>query len=428
VLIMNLLIVDNEPSSRHLLRVQLEAQGHSVTEAANGQDALGIVRKGSVDGVISDILMPELDGFRLCYELRRGPIASRRIPFVLYTACFVSAADRQLAQTLGADGFICKPALPTVILAAILDARNRPARDYSAPSMIPDNAYLLERYNGALVRKLQERNGELERSVAQVHQAHEEILGLNFALETRIMQATAALDAANVEIEIISQALARHLHKPLQMICMSARRLEQPLGFETDDEYRDCVAQIIGATRRMNQLVDVFTERARIGGTQVNRVPLDLDALVDEAIETASADARERGIHWQRHRLPPVSADPALLRHVLATLIGNAVRSTRGNDAATIKIGSHPGRAEELVIYIQDNGLDSDRDSAAEPHEGALGLANVHKIIARHGGRVWSETTVHDGTTFFFSLPNENHPAAAATNGSAPYNIPMYGN
>ena len=279
---MNLLIVEDEPGSRHLLRVQLEAHGHTVTEAANGRDALDIVRRGSADAVISDILMPEMDGFQLCHELRYGPFANPRIPIVLCTASFVSAADRQLAQTLGADGFLCKPASPNVILAAILDARNRPARGYAAAAMTPDNAWVLERYNSALVRKLHERSGELESSVARIQRAHEEVMGLNLTLETRVLQATAALDAANAEIETISQAVADHLHEPLQMICMSARRLEQPLGFETDQEYRDCIAQISDAARRMNQLVGMLTERIRIASTSPNRGPSDLNGLVDE--------------------------------------------------------------------------------------------------------------------------------------------------
>jgi CheY-like chemotaxis protein len=100
-----------------LLRVQLEAEGHGVVEAANGVEALQVMGHAGIDGVISDILMPSMDGFRLCQEIRKSD-KFNALPFILYTSTYDSPGDRQLAETLWADGYVIKPAPVQAILGA----------------------------------------------------------------------------------------------------------------------------------------------------------------------------------------------------------------------------------------------------------------------------------------------------------------------
>ena len=95
---MNLLIVEDDPTSRMLLRRALEKEGHQAAEAANGVEALEVLERERVDAVISDILMPLMDGFRLCYEIRRSEKVNSRVPVILYTATYDSPSDRQLAE------------------------------------------------------------------------------------------------------------------------------------------------------------------------------------------------------------------------------------------------------------------------------------------------------------------------------------------
>ena len=402
---MNLLIVEDHPTSRKLLRVQLEAEGHNVVEATNGREALGLIGQSPIEGVISDILMPEMDGFRLCYEIRKTNPPGPRIPVVLYTGTFFTAADRQLAQSLGANGFICKPASPAVILAALRDRAANPGLEEDAPPQTIEESVILEYYNRALVRKLDERNTQLRQSLAQVHRAHEEILELNHTLETRIAQRTAELEAANFELESISRTVVRELRAPLQTIAANAERVEVAL-----------------ATRRMNQLLDTLEDFVRLGATPINRVTLDLDSLVDEALLAVRAEIAERSIQWERHTLPLARGDPALLRLVFTTLISNAIRSTQGCQTAIIEIGSRRGRADEIVVFIRDNGMGVATSTLAQPLEGLapidgaagraatnpIPLANVHRILGRHGGRLWCEAAVGSGATYSFSLPQEH--------------------
>jgi len=310
----NLLIVEDHPTSRKLLRVQLQAEGHSVVEAADGREALRVLSQSDIDGVISDILMPEMDGFRLCYEMRKSTALGPRIPVVLYTGTFFTAADLQLAQSLGVDGFIRKPAI-----------------------------------------------------------------------------------AAN------------------------SGRMESFVKDAGDGEQRDCWAQVAAATRRMNELLDTLADFIRLGATPVSRITIDLDSLVDEALLIIQTENPNRSIQWERHTLSRAQGDPALLRLVFITLLRNAIRSTRGREIATIAIGSRRGRADEVVVFVRDNGMGVERHTTGlppaslvpsehgdPPTENQLRLANVHRIVSRHGGRVWSEAAVGHGTTYFFSLSREH--------------------
>jgi CheY-like chemotaxis protein len=166
-----LLIADDNATNLRLLRAQLEAEGHEVVDAANGMEGLHALRGGAFDGVISDILMPEMDGYRFCIEVR-GDAALRELPFVLYTSTYNSPADRQLALSAGADAYIAKPAPVPVILQAITNAIDR-RRGPAARSALGGESDVLKRYNEVLVRKLEDKNLDLEKSLERLKLAHE---------------------------------------------------------------------------------------------------------------------------------------------------------------------------------------------------------------------------------------------------------------
>src|SRR5438270_3049517 len=115
---MTILIVDDIPLNLKLLRAVLEAEGHDVLDAADGVDALTVLEREPVDAVISDILMPRMDGYRLCYEVRRSAKLGR-LPFIIYTATYTSPADEKLSLDLGASKFLRKPAPAADIIAAL---------------------------------------------------------------------------------------------------------------------------------------------------------------------------------------------------------------------------------------------------------------------------------------------------------------------
>jgi light-regulated signal transduction histidine kinase (bacteriophytochrome) len=165
-------------------------------------------------------------------------------------------------------------------------------------------------------------------------------------------------------------------------------------------------------------LIDDLLSFSRMGRHAMSLQPVDLEPLVGEIIDEFKPDTAGRTIDWRTGDLPAVSADTAMLRIVLDNLIANAIKFTRPRETARIEIGSLPGQEAEAVIYVRDNGVGFDMAYAeklfgvfqrlhrADEFEGTgIGLANVRRIIDRHGGRIWAEGEVNQGAVFYFSLP-----------------------
>jgi len=147
---MTLLIVDDLATNRKLLRVTLEAEGHTALEAADGVEALQILAHETVDAVISDILMPNMDGFRLCHEIRKSG-RLHALPFIIYTSTYTSPGDMKLAQTVGADKYLTKPAPIADMLNALREVMDKKAVRPVPSAPAVEETYVLQQYSQALV-------------------------------------------------------------------------------------------------------------------------------------------------------------------------------------------------------------------------------------------------------------------------------------
>ncbi|HEY8907601.1 MAG TPA: ATP-binding protein, partial [Rhodoferax sp.] len=165
-------------------------------------------------------------------------------------------------------------------------------------------------------------------------------------------------------------------------------------------------------------LIDDLLAFSRMGRKEMAAESIRLDDLLQEVIHEFDPETRDRTIHWRIGKLPVVTGDRAMLHIVLVNLISNALKYTQKRDQADIEIGSLPGAAEEAIIFVRDNGAGFDmlyadklfgvfqRLHASDEFEGTgIGLANVRRIISRHGGRTWAEGKVNEGATLYFSLP-----------------------
>jgi signal transduction histidine kinase len=415
--VLKILIADDARRNLKLLRAGLESEGHHVVEASNGVEALAILDREPVDAVISDILMPSMDGFRLVREIRRSAKSYREIPVILYTATYDSPADRALADTVGADAYILKPAPPAALIAAIRDALRKINRLRNAAPEA-DEVNVLEQYNAALVQKLESRNAEVQESLAELQSAHEHIVELNRLLETRVTQRTAALDAANRELEAFSFSVSHDLQAPLHRIKGFVELLKNSASSQLDDDNMRMLTHIVEASAQMTQLIQALLAFARTSRTEMHFEQVDLNILTDKAIDELHSDTRGRTIEWRRGTLPKVHGDPILLHQVLANLLSNAVKYTRTRDQAVIEIGARAGRDDEAVIFVRDNGVGFDsryagklfgvfqRMHRADEFEGSgIGLANAQRIVTRHGGTIWADAAPGSGASFYFSLP-----------------------
>ncbi len=272
---MNLLIVDDYPSNRKLLRVALEAEGHEVAEAGDGIEALEILGRDCVDAVISDVLMPRMDGFRLCHQIRNSERLNSAVPVVLYTATYDSPSDRELARTVGADCYLLKPAPTAAILGAVREAQQKSRCRPTADSSGIDEVYVLEQFSSGLVRKLEQRNSELQEALEGLQVAHEDILALNRNLETRVTQRTAALTAASEELEAFSFTVSHDLRAPLRNLDGFAQLLKESTEGKLGEESGELLGRIIEAARRMGQLIDALLKLAHASRAHLSFAEVD---------------------------------------------------------------------------------------------------------------------------------------------------------
>ena len=170
---MKVLIADDHASSRKLLRVTLAGEGHEVIEAADGEEALEKLEAAPVDAVISDILMPRMDGYRFCYETRRHP-GLQNMPIIIYSSTYTSPSEEALAMQMGADRFLRKPASARVILQALSDVTTQPRRTSVRP-LPKDELGVLKQFNERLVQKLEEKNVELQEAQAKLSAAYDKL-------------------------------------------------------------------------------------------------------------------------------------------------------------------------------------------------------------------------------------------------------------
>ena len=247
--------------------------------------------------------------------------------------------------------------------------------------------------------------------------AVEEVHRLNAELEQRIVERTAQLDAANKELEAFSYSVSHDLRAPLRHVQGYVDMLGREAEGQLSEDGRRYMQTIADASREMGVLIDDLLAFSRTGRTQIAETTVFLNGLVQESIQSIEMATRGRNIVWTIPPLPTVQGDPAMLRQVLANLLGNAVKYSRPRDPAEIELGSDGTEDGRLIFFVRDNGVGFDPQYAhklfgvfqrlhrADEFEGTgIGLANVRRIIARHGGRTWAEGAVDKGATFYFTL------------------------
>jgi light-regulated signal transduction histidine kinase (bacteriophytochrome) len=241
---------------------------------------------------------------------------------------------------------------------------------------------------------------------------------------------SAELERSNKELESFSYSVSHDLRAPFRHIAGFTDLLQRRAGRQLDETSQHYVRTIGEAAKFAGKLVDSLLAFSQMSRTAMRIGTVDMNALLREVQRDMVMELQDRKVEWQvkPDQLPQVRGDAAMLRQVLQNLISNAIKYTRPRPVAQVTLEAKPGRAE-IVFSVKDNGVGFDmaykdklfgvfqRLHRMEDFEGTgIGLANVKRIVERHGGRTWAEGALDAGATFYFTLPVPTREGDARTN------------
>jgi hypothetical protein len=361
-----ILIVDDEASQMKALCDTLRDRGYHTTGFTSAKAALADMAAQKFDLVLTDLMMPEMDGISLLKQALQ--IDNNLVGIIMTGEGTITTAVE--AMKTGAFDYILKPFRLSVILPVL-------SRALAMRQLRMDNA----------------------------------------ALEAGIRRRTAELEAANNELEAFSYSVSHDLRAPLRHICGYLEALKE----DSDTKFSDSSRRFMGAIGKsadlMSKLIENLLEFSRLGRTEMHQRQFSMEELVREVIAEMSSDTQGRNIEWDVQSLPAIHGDRSMLKQVWVNLLSNAVKYTRPRDPAKIFVCCE-NKDGEWVFRVRDNGVGFNMANVdklfgvfqrlhdASEFEGTgVGLANVRRTIARHGGRAWAEGKVDEGACVFFTLP-----------------------
>ena len=395
---MKLLIVDDIEINRMLLRVAFKAEGHTTLEAADGLEALQILSRETVDVVLTDILMPRMDGYRLCHEIRTSN-RLHDLPIVIYTSTYTSPGDEKLALSLGADKYLKKPSPFQVILTAVHEAIAMP---HAIPQTeVRQEVEVLKQYSDRLVAKLEERNIELA-------EANERLTILDIAKSDFL------------------RVIAHELRTPLFGLISVGDLLLA--GVPTTEDNRKLLGMFARSRQRLLSIMEdvLLLTEINVNGEQFRLVPVSLSDVVVSALRSATefADSRHVKFSCPSTHVGLVVGDVDLLARAMRSLLETAVKfSEKGKIVAL----AYETVSDVTRVSIESHGLSI--SSAAMPKffdvfsigealtpGGDLGLspALAYRILSLFGASVSVANLEPSGIRLTISLKSVAPTAVAA--------------
>jgi len=384
-----ILAVDDSPTYLHELGNALRGEGFDVVLARSGEEALELLSvQPSIDCILLDLLMPGMGGREACRRIKAAPVV-RDVPLIMLTAL----EDREAmieGLAAGADDYISKSA-PFEVLRARVRAQLR-------RKQFEDET-----------RRIREELLHKELEAAEERAARE-------IAETRAVLLL-ELERKNEELEAFSYSVAHDLRAPLRGIDGFSEALLQDFGEAMTPQARHYLLRVRASAERMRELIDDLLLLSRVGRADLSRGRVNLTDIASQVLAELRRNDPSRRVVGRVEEGLTTEADSHLIRVALENLLGNAWKFTSKVDPGEIHVGTVQ-HALGASFFVRDNGagfnmeyieklfrpfqrLHRERDF---PGTG-IGLATVHRVIDRHGGRVWAEAEVGHGATFFFTIP-----------------------
>ena len=431
---MTILVVDDNEQNLYQLQVLLGGNGYRVVTATNGDEALTAARQAPPDLVVSDILMPVMDGFALCREWRKDA-RLRTIPFVFYTATYTDERDREFALSLGAERFLVKPEEPEVFIRMLRDVLRQAECPPHAPSPAPSPVQVdvpqeeaggyLKQYNAALIRKLEAKMQQLERANGELARD----LAERQRLQAQLVQAQ-KLES----IGTLASGVAHEINNPIMIVMNYAQLILDEAG--PDSGVAQYATEIGMATDRIATIVKNLLSFARID--KQAHSPARLCDIVEGTLTLIGAVLRHDQIDLVvavPEDLPRIRCRSQQIQQVIMNLLTNA------RDALNEKYPQHDANkrvvltAREIAnsecgawntddraprswvrLTVEDHGAgipEKLRERIFDPFfttkprdKGTgLGLSISHGIVKEHGGGLWVESEAGQWTRFHMDLP-----------------------
>jgi two-component system, sensor histidine kinase and response regulator len=418
----NILIVEDSPTQTKLLRLILTENGYLVDSASNGFKALECVRLKKPDLIITDIVMPEMDGFALCKALKSNP-ELKCIPVMLLTS-LSDPEDVIKGLQAGADNFLTKPYENSFLISCIkhifanLELRKNWGSDSEIEIMFAGQTYFIDSDRMQIIDLLLSTYENAVQKNNELHKAHNDLMEAHHQLEQKNIE----LEKVNQEKTRFLSIAAHDLRNPLTIIYTTADLITEELKEKTSEETIEFLEMIKQSSKFMRDLIEELLDVSIIdsGKLSICLEPVDIMELIrnNVSLNRVIAGRKQITVEFNPMKdLPVFPLDRKKIEQVFNNLISNAIKYSYPQSRVVIDSKRENGH---LVISVHDTGQGippSEMDKLFKPFprisvkttsgesSTGLGLVIVRKIIEAHNGKVWAESRLKIGTTFSISLP-----------------------
>lgn len=358
---------DNEPARYAKGRI-LSRAGFTVYEAGNGNAALSLIAEHSPDLVLLDVNLPDLHGIEVCRRIKSAQNGASVIVLQI-SASAIAAPQATAALDSGADAYLIEPVDPDVLVATIkaLLRLRKAERDLAAAN-----------------ERLTVVNQELQRS--------------------------------NEDLQQFAFAASHDLQEPLRTVTSFVTLLERSAAGKLTDHEQQCLKYIFDGSQRMRALIDDLLSYSQVGQKPASSEAADLNAVLEWVLENLRESVGNSGADIQYTVLPSVSGDEAQLKQVFQNLIANAIKYARPGLKPVIRLDAVK-ESHNWLVRVRDNGVGIEENyhqiifapfkrlHGKEIPGTGIGLAVCRRVIEAHGGKIWVESAVGEGSTFSLTLP-----------------------